>query len=162
VLRVVLAIVFARTLADGCWHPLIAFAVAAASDYVDGPIARRAGPTRYGALVDSVADIVFVLVALLAGVATGRLSWTVPAAIVCSATPYLIAMIRQPPADDGTARAYSAVGHAAGVCNYALVGFLAGSVALPWPHWPSLLGAASAVVIALNLAALGQRFRGRR
>jgi phosphatidylglycerophosphate synthase len=160
VLRVVLAIVFARTLADGCWHPLIAFALAAASDYVDGPIARRAGgPTRYGALLDSMADIVFVLVASTAGAVTGRLSWAAPAAIVCAAVPYLVTMIWQRRPDAGAAPAYSAIGHAAGVSNYALVGLLAGSVARPWPHWPFLLDAATAVVVALNLAAVALRFR---
>jgi len=160
VLRIVLAIVFARSLDDGCWRPLIAFALAAASDYADGPLARRAGaPTRYGALLDSVADIVFVLVATMAGAVTGRLSWAVPVAIVGAAAPYLVATLRRIGATEDAPRAYSAVGHAAGVCNYALAGLLAGSVALPGPSWPPLLAAASAVVIALNLTALAQRFR---
>lgn len=155
-----LAVIYARSLEDGGWWPLVAFALAAASDYVDGPLARRAGaPSRHGTLVDSVADVVFVLVGTTAGAVTGRLSWAVPVAIAGSATPYLVATLRRTRAHDDAPRAYSAVGHAAGVCNYALVGLLAGSVALPGTGWPPLLSSASAVVVALNATALVQRFR---
>jgi len=111
-------------------------------------------------LLDSTADIAFVLIALAAGVLTGRLSWAVPASIMCAAAPYLVTMIRQRSAAGPTAR--SAIGHAAGVFNYALAGLLAGSVAFPWPGWPLLLELGSAVVIALNLGAVVQRLRQRR
>ena len=159
-LRIVLAIVYARSLDDGCWYPLVAFAIAAASDYVDGPLARRAGtPSRYGALLDSLADIVFVVLATTAGAVTGRLSWAVPVAIVGAGTPYLVATLRRTRAGAEAPRAFSAVGHAAGVCNYALAGLLAGSVALAGPQWPPVLASASAVVVALNVTALAQRFR---
>jgi CDP-diacylglycerol--glycerol-3-phosphate 3-phosphatidyltransferase len=160
VLRVVLAIVFAAALAPGTWTPLAAFAVAALSDYVDGPLARRAGgPTRDGVVLDSVADIVFVLVACGAGAAQGRLSWVVPLAIACAAMPYLVATLRQGQVARGPARAYSVVGHAAGVCNYALVGLLAGSMALPGAAWTTLVWLGSAVVVALNVAAVVGRLR---
>ena len=159
-LRVVLAIVYAASLRDGCKRPLIAFVFAVLFDYLDGPLARRAGPpTRYGTLLDSGADVVFVLAATGAGAATGRLSWIVPIAIAASATPYLVATLRRVRADDPSPRAYSAVGHAAGVCNYALAGLLAGSAALPSSAWPSLLAGASAVVVFLNLTAVAQRLR---
>jgi len=160
VLRVVLAIVYAASLHDGCKRPLIAFVLAVLFDYVDGPLARRAGPpTRYGTLLDSGADVVFVLVAAGAGAASGRLSWLVPIAIAAAATPYLVATLRRVRAHDPSPRAYSAVGHAAGVCNYALAGLLAGSVALPSPSWPALLAGASGVVVFLNMTAVLQRLR---
>jgi phosphatidylglycerophosphate synthase len=160
VLRVALAIVYAASLDDGCKRPLVAFALAVLFDWVDGPIARRAGAeTRHGALLDSGADIVFVLAATGAGAASGRLSWLVPIAIAAAATPYLVATLRRVRAHDPSPRAYSAVGHAAGVCNYALAGLLAGSVALPLPSWPSLLTGASTVVVFLNLTAVAQRLR---
>jgi phosphatidylglycerophosphate synthase len=160
VLRVALAIVFARTFADGAWSPLCAFAVAAVSDYVDGPLARRAGgPTPHGVLLDAGADVVFVLVATITGVTAGRLSWTVPAAIACAATPYLLATARRSRAEGGPARAYSTVGHWAGVCNYALAGLLAGSAALPGAAWTTVLPMGSTVVVALNLAAGALRLR---
>jgi phosphatidylglycerophosphate synthase len=163
VLRLLLAIVFARTLADGSWTPLVAFALAATSDYVDGPLARRAGgASRYGVLLDSSADIVFVLVALSAGVVGGRLVWIVPVAVACAAAPYLAATLLRSRATGGPARAYSAVGHWAGICNYALAGLVAGSAALPGPVWPGMLLVGSAVVIALNLSAVGMRLRPNR
>jgi phosphatidylglycerophosphate synthase len=160
VLRVGLAAVFASALGQGGWTPVVAFALAAASDYVDGPLARRAGgPSAYGVLLDSGADIAFVLVALTAGVLDGRLSWTVPAAIACAAAPYLVATLRRSRREGHPARAYSRVGHWAGICNYALVGFLAGSVALPGSIWDALLPPGSAVVVALNLGAVAMRLR---
>ena len=155
-----LAIVYAASLHDGCKRPLIAFVLAVVFDWVDGPIARRAGAeTRHGALFDSGADVVFVLAASGAGAASGRLSWLVPIAIAAAATPYLVATLRRVRAHDPSPRAYSAVGHAAGVCNYALAGLLAGSVALPSTSWPAMLAGASVVVVFLNLTAALQRLR---
>ena len=160
-LRFALAGVFACALGGGGWTPVAVFALAAASDWVDGPLARRAGgSTTYGVLLDSGADIAFVLVALTAGVVAGSLSWIVPAAIACAATPYLVATVRKSHAIGRPARAFSAIGHAAGICNYALVGFLAGSVALPGSVWEHVLVPGSAVVVALNLGAVALRLRG--
>jgi phosphatidylglycerophosphate synthase len=163
VLRLGLAVAFACTFPGGGWTPLVVFGLATASDYVDGPLARRAGgPSTHGVLLDSGADIAFVLLALSSGVAMGRLSWLVPLAIACSAVPYLASTLRRSRAVGAPVRAYSAVGHWAGVCNYALVGLLAGSVALPGPAWTTLLPLGSAAVVALNLAAVALRFRRSR
>lgn len=154
---------FAATLAAGSWTPLVAWALAAVADFVDGPLARRAGaPSAYGVLLDSGADIAFVVIALAAGAATGRLSWLVPAAIVCAATPYLVASLRGSRARDAPVRAFSRVGHWGGVCNYALAGLLAGSVALPGAIWSVLLPFGSGFVVVLNLAAVALRMRGPR
>ena len=163
-LRLVLAPVFAWTLADGAWTPLVVWMVAVASDYADGPLARRAGgASGYGVLLDSSADIVFVLVALSAGVAGGRIAWVVPVAIACAAAPYLAATVRRSRAAGGPARAYSAIGHWAGICNYALVGLVAGGAAMPGPAWPAISTVGAAVVVALNLGAVAMRLRsGRR
>ncbi len=159
-LRLVLAPVFAWTLADGGWTPLVVWAVAAASDYVDGPLARQAGgASAYGVMLDSVADIVFVLVGLSAGAFVGRLSWIVPAAVVCSAGPYLVASVRRTRAERRPARAYSAVGHWAGIANYVLVGTVAGSEAVPGAGWWALLAVGSGLVVVANLSAVAMRFR---
>jgi phosphatidylglycerophosphate synthase len=136
------------------------FALATVSDLVDGPLARRAGgATTYGVLLDSGADVLFVLVASTTGVAVGRLSAIVPVAIACSSIPYLVATVRRSRATGGPTRAYSAIGHWAGICNYALVGLLAGSVALPAPAWAPVLALGTGVVVALNVAAVVLRFR---
>ncbi len=146
---------FPFALAAGGWTSLGVFAVAATSDYLDGPLARRSGrSTPYGALLDGVADIVFVLTGTIAAAVGGRLSWLVPLAIAGSATAYLVASVRQSRTSGRPARAYSLAGHAAGVCNYALVGLVAGSVALPSVVWPALLAAGGAIVVALNVGAL--------
>lgn len=162
-LRLGLAIVFALTLADGRSVPLFAWGLAALADYTDGPVARRAGgASAYGVLLDSGADIAFVLIALGAGAANGRLSWLVPAAIVCAAAPYLVATLRRTRAHGGPARAFSRIGHWGGICNYALAGFLAGSVAFPaLAPWTAVLALGSVVVVALNLTAVAMRMRPR-
>ena len=159
-MRIGLAFAFAWTLAGGGWTPVAVFALAAASDYADGPIARRAaGLAWYGVLLDSGADVAFVVAATGAGAALGRVSWLVPAAILAAAVPYLVATWRGGRASGTPARGSSRVGHAAGVCNYALAGVLAGSTAIPgWP-WPVVLALGSAVVVALNLTAAGLRLR---
>ena len=57
----------------------------------------------------------------------------------------------------GAATSGAAVGHAAGVGNYALAGLLAGVVALPRSGAARALDLASLLVIALNLAAVLDR-----
>ena len=55
--------------------------VLAATDGIDGYIARRQGSTRSGAFLDPLADKVLVLGALFALVAAGRV-WWVPVALI--------------------------------------------------------------------------------
>jgi len=55
--------------------------------------------------------------------------------------------------------ARSALGHAAGVLNYALVGLLAGVAVLPGRAWAPLLGAGGWIVVGVNLAAVLSRLR---
>ena len=114
----------------GAWTPLELWTVGAASDLLDGPLARRLGSaTRHGALLDSLADVVFVLGAAFGGVALGLLSGWVPAAIAVAFGAYALASVAT---EAGAAvRAYTRIGHAAGVCNYLLAGLLAAAVA--WP-----------------------------
>jgi CDP-diacylglycerol--glycerol-3-phosphate 3-phosphatidyltransferase len=61
--------------ADSTAERLVILGVAAASDFIDGWVARRSGhTTRSGALLDPIADKTFVLAALTAFVRTGELS----------------------------------------------------------------------------------------
>lgn len=63
-----------------------AFAVAfmvAASDGVDGWLARRQGPTRSGAFIDPLADKIAVLGVLAVVAARGEISW-VPVAVIAA------------------------------------------------------------------------------
>ena len=62
-------------LADGTPARLAVLGVASATDLLDGWLARRLGvATRWGALLDPIADKTFVLVALTALLAQGQLS----------------------------------------------------------------------------------------
>ena len=55
---------------DASWGPLCLFAIAATSDFLDGRLARAtARPTAHGALLDTVADVSFVLAATGSGAA---------------------------------------------------------------------------------------------
>jgi phosphatidylglycerophosphate synthase len=161
--RLVIAVVFPGVLAHairaagGGWWPLGLFAIAAASDFFDGILARRARhPTRHGAALDSAADVLFVLSATGAAALLGRVPWAVPTAIAVAASAYALASRRR--GGDGSWRpARSRLGHAGGVANYALVGLIAGSAALPGARWGPVLRAASLVVVAVNLSAVLER-----
>jgi phosphatidylglycerophosphate synthase len=145
------------------WLPAGLFAFAAASDFLDGRIARAVGrPTRYGAVLDNVADIAFVLAATGAGAAAHLVPWAVPAAIALAFAGYAAASARGRARGGAWDLARSRVGHAGGVLNYALAGLVAGAVALPGAAWASVLGVASALVIAVNLAAVLGRLLPRR
>jgi phosphatidylglycerophosphate synthase len=147
----------ARALADGSPSvlPLVLFVVAAASDFFDGILARRAGrPTAYGAILDIVADVAFVLAGTGAGAALGLVPTAVPAAIALSVGGYAVASAATTSHGREVRLARSRIGHLGGVCNYALVGFIAGDVLLPGPAWRWILAAGSVAVVGVNLAAV--------
>lgn len=67
---------------DGAsWLNCILWIGLAATDGVDGYIARRHGTTRSGAFLDPLADKVLVLGAMIALVSTGAFAW-IPVAII--------------------------------------------------------------------------------
>ena len=69
--RLLLAVLFVPA---GRAGRIVLIAVAAATDFLDGWLARRTQTsTRWGALVDPIADRIFVLVAIIAYVQTGEL-----------------------------------------------------------------------------------------
>lgn len=72
-LRLPLAVAFPLTESHG-WH-LAIVAAAAATDFLDGRLARRFGPSRVGAVLDPVADKLFMLAAFLTVARHGLLSW---------------------------------------------------------------------------------------
>jgi phosphatidylglycerophosphate synthase len=72
-LRIPLAAVFPLT-ADHGWH-FAMVAVAAGTDFLDGRLARRVGPSRIGVVLDPVADKLFMLAAFLTVAQHGLLTW---------------------------------------------------------------------------------------
>jgi phosphatidylglycerophosphate synthase len=131
------------------WLPAVLFGIAAATDYIDGPLARRnGGGTRHGAVLDNVADIAFVFGASAAGATFGLVPWVAPLAIACAFTSYAISSAGQ------GRPSRSIAGHAAGVVNYVLAGVLAGSVLLPDVLVGPALRIAGLTTAGINFAAV--------
>ena len=148
----------AAATSGGSWGPLCLFAIAATSDFVDGRVARATSrPTAHGALLDTVADVTFVLAATGSGAAIGLVPWAAPLAIVAAVASYALASLRRSTHVGSWRLARSRIGHAGGVTNYALAGLVAGALALPHPAWGALLRVASLGVVALNVAAVVTR-----
>jgi phosphatidylglycerophosphate synthase len=155
VARLLAAPAFASALERPGWTALGLFAFAAASDFADGRVARRAGrPSGHGAVLDNVADVAFVLGGAVQGARLDLLSWTVPAAIGGSVAAYALASLPASTAARSPRLARSRIGHAAGVVNFALAGLLAGAVATPGSMWPLLLSAAGVLTTVVNVAAV--------
>jgi len=137
------------------WLPVVLFVVAAASDFLDGIVARRGrGPTAHGAALDNVADIAFVLAGTGTAAALGLVPPAVPAAIAVAFAGYATASLGRSAREGRWRLARSRLGHGAGVLNYALTGVVAGAVALPAMPWRPVLAVGGALVVAVNLAAV--------
>jgi CDP-diacylglycerol---glycerol-3-phosphate 3-phosphatidyltransferase len=70
--RIPLAVVFPFASTSGRLAVLVA---AAATDLLDGPIARRLGSSSFGAVIDPIADKLFMVSAFGVVAASGRLEW---------------------------------------------------------------------------------------
>lgn len=157
--RLLAAIVLPALLRRGGALPLVVFGLAAATDFVDGRIARRAArPTRHGAVLDNVADVAFVLTGTITTATLGLTTWAVPLAIALSVGSYAAASLRLTAGASTPRLARSSLGHAAGVCNYACVGLAAGALAVPGPAWRGILAVGDAATVTVNLAAVAVRW----
>ena len=152
------------------WLVLPATALACATDYVDGQVARRAGAPRLsGRAIDNVCDALFLAFAFAAyasqsvwsdarfGSATrywAEANWLPLYALCASFGLYAIRLRME--AGRGLDPGRSPRGHTAGIANYALaiVGALAvlpGVTITPW-----LLEPAFVTVALLNASAVGE------
>jgi len=105
------------------WLAVIVFAAIAASDVIDGRLARRWGSASSGGRTfDHLADIGFILAALWTYTRLGLVPWWLPAAIATSFGFYVVDSWSRPLARGSLIG--SRVGHAGGVCNYVLIGVL--------------------------------------
>jgi phosphatidylglycerophosphate synthase len=136
----------------------LAFAIvalaAASSDFIDGRIARRLGvASGRGRWIDGIADVTFVLAALLCEAAAGAIPFYIPILIALSFSQYAIdSMLIAPPA---TGPIKSRLGHWGGIINYALVITLA---IAPPPALPGAIVGPLAPLIALfYVAAISER-----
>jgi phosphatidylglycerophosphate synthase len=102
---------------------VVVFAAIAASDVVDGRLARRWGSeSNSGRTFDHLADICFIQAALWTYTRLGLVPWWVPAGIAASFAFYVVDSWSRPRAR-GTLTG-SRLGHLGGVCNYVLIGVL--------------------------------------
>lgn len=169
--RLLAAPVFAWTFAagvGGSWAAGVGagilFALAAASDYFDGRLARRAGRSSdRGRVWDSWADIAFIETALVTAVLAGRAPWWVPASIAVSFGYYVAdswLLTRSTPRRTLVA---SRLGHLGGVCNYVLVGVLTYNDALGLRLLgDDFLALLFALVPLYSLGAVAARIAGSR
>lgn len=153
--RLGLAVVLPYAIWRGGVVPALLWMVAAVSDYLDGPLARRAGgPTRHGQLLDNVADIAFVLSGLATAAILGLVPWLVPAAVVLSVVDYARASVEASRTLAAPALARSRIGHAAGVLNYACLGVVCARIAWPGVAPPFVLLAVELATVGTNVAAV--------
>ncbi len=136
--------------------------LAAASDFIDGRIARWLGVAREaGGWLDSVADVTFVLVALSSYAAAGELPWMIPVLIATSFAQYAADSLWLHRA---AAPVRSRLGHWGGILNYALVLAMASSAPAPAVR-AQIIGLVPAIALfyiaAIVERALAYRSAGR-
>jgi len=144
------------------WIAALLFAAVAWSDVADGRMARRRGTeSDAGRVLDHVADIVFILVALGTYVYLGIAPWWVPASIATSFSVYVFdSLARSAPVKPTLIG--SRIGHAGGVANYVLIGVLVFNESarlhvLP----PQVVNGLCMLVPVYSAASIATRFLGR-
>jgi CDP-diacylglycerol--glycerol-3-phosphate 3-phosphatidyltransferase len=170
-LRVLLTIPLVLTIlsASGLavWWAAGLFAIIAASDVVDGQVARAAGTVSpWGRVFDHGADIFFVLSTFLAYVWIGVVRWWVPAAVAVAFAVYVVDTQLGTPTR--VVRPWAGrVGHLGGICNYVMIGVLIGNETLALHLLPAAgIQLLLAAVPMYSLAAVVVRYwpgsRGRQ
>jgi len=116
---------------------LLLVAVAAATDLIDGWVARRTNSaSERGRWFDHVADIIFLLAGFVALALIGAVSAVAPAAITAAFSFYVVDSLRQSKTRSLVA---SRLGHMAGVMNYVVLGTVVFSLATDGTIVPSWL-----------------------
>lgn len=161
--RILLGLLFTLSLDDAPIVPLAITLLACASDFLDGRIARRFGvSSRSGATLDVAADGVFLLCALGALAAVGRISLLSPIATAVALAAFAAQWHREPLRAGSPRRAPDRAGHVAGVLNFALA--LVGSAAPLLPAadvwlWPLSIAVALSNAVPLVLRSIGPSTR---
>lgn len=160
--RVVAAAAYAVAFRTGAGHTALAIAIlAAASDFIDGRLARRLGrQSPLGQWLDPSADVVFVLTALSCHAQAGAIPFYIPLLIALSFAWYAIDswIARGSSAGPAPAPIPSRLGHWGGVVNYILVLVLAsGNQALT-----DLVARTAPFLAIYYVAAIAERLLRRR
>jgi phosphatidylglycerophosphate synthase len=154
--RFVLAALWLAAFVDGYTRPEVLgpIALAAAlSDIADGPLARQmCCADRLGRWLDNIADIVFVLTALLCEARAGAIPTYIPILIAASFAQYAIDSIFL---SGDSVPVRSRIGHWGGIINYGLVLLLAFASGSQWSAVP--VGDLSPLLAAAYFAAIIER-----
>jgi phosphatidylglycerophosphate synthase len=127
--------------------------VAAATDFIDGRMARRLGVAREsGGWLDGIADVTFVLAALGCYAATHQLPWAIPALIAISFAQYALDSLWL---HRSGAPVRSRLGHWGGIINYALV--IAMALGMPGSFERWLIGSVVPIIELFYVAAIIER-----
>lgn len=159
--RLLCAPILALCIADQRW-PLAAglFALAAVSDALDGPLARRyQQASSWGGLFDHATDAVFVTLGLAAFAWLGQITPLLPVLIAASFAQYAL----DSGAPKGRALRASWLGRCNGIAYYVLLGFLIGQPALSLPLIPApVLSLIAWLLVVTSLASMADRFIASR
>jgi phosphatidylglycerophosphate synthase len=142
------------------WLAAPLFLFIAASDVVDGCVARRLGTTSSrGRAFDHAADICFVLAALSGYALLGSISWAAPIAVAVAFAVYVADSRSEGRRRASVPAIANRLGHFGGVCNYAVIGVLVGNETLGLYLLPSgLVRLIAASVVIYSSAAILLRY----
>ena len=138
--------------------PLVVYAIAAATDYVDGALARAAGTaSRGGRVFDHGADALLLFPSFWALAVHGRVPYVLPLAAMTAFALYLIDGWRRGGALSAIDLTGSRSGALGGVLNYVVAGAAAVAVVLDAHPIDAAIYAAAFVVAAVNVVAALER-----
>ena len=156
--RLGLALLLPFALMRGGALPALLWVAGAATDYLDGPLARRTGmPSAHGMLLDNAADIAFVLGGLGTAAMLGIVPWLVPGAVLLAVADYARAALEAAHGVGSARTVRSRIGHVAGVVNYACLGVVCARIAWNDAVPFVVLFAAELATIGINLGAVIER-----
>jgi phosphatidylglycerophosphate synthase len=153
-----LAWLFTLPRAEAGWWPIAVYLLAAATDYVDGALARAAGTdSSRGRVFDHVSDALLLFPAFWILALLGRLPIVLPAAAMTAFALYLADGWRRGGGRGTIELTSSRSGAAGGVLNYVVAGAAAAAVLLDLRALDQVVYAAAFAVAAVNVAAALER-----
>jgi phosphatidylglycerophosphate synthase len=160
--RLAAAPALAAAIAGGAYAPAAAlFAIAIATDFADGAVARRRGEsTRLGGFLDHATDALFVTCGLAALAAGGQLTAVLPVLVAVAFTQYAL----DSRVAAGGALRGSALGRWNGIAYYVMLGIpvIRDALGLAWPPG-GLVAALAWALVASTLVSIAARLgAGRR
>jgi len=162
-LRVVLAPLlawsFALSRAHPTWMPFVVYVVAAASDYVDGIVARAAGTaSRRGRVFDHCADALLLFPSFVVLAHRQSLPTLLPLAAMTAFALYVVDGWRRGGGLGAMDLTGSRSGALGGVLNYGIAGAAAGAYALAAPGIDRAVYLVAFPIAAVNALAAYERF----